>query len=345
MKIMISGGYDESVAETDDGRIIIQFAKRLAEQVIVQKHQLRCGNVSSLDALIIDAACDAAEKNGQDPSKCVVSYHPRGKNPRITRGGVSGSAIEHWNLMDGRKLSVPEPISQADVLVLLGGYGDASGTYTAANWARQAGKPMLPVATFGMATADIFADLPDTPQRIKITGLSQDDLQLLTRSRAVLSSDQAIHEYAEAVVSLAEKAALSRDVFLIMSFAGGDDMDDYQAAVTEVCKNAGFKAVRTDTRPVDTAHQIVDAIHDHIQTCGFVIADLTNERPNVYYEIGYARGLSKRLILTLKKGAPVHFDLQGYNRIEWSGTENLKKQLRPVVEEISRSFGLLPDLR
>ena len=148
---MITGGYDEATADTDDGRVIIQFAKRLAEQVILQKHQLRCGNVSSLDALIIDAACDAAEGKGLDPGKIVVSYHPKGKPPRTSRGGVSGSAIGQWNLMDGRKLAVPEPISQADVLILLGGYGDASGTYTAANWARQTGTPILPVATFGMA--------------------------------------------------------------------------------------------------------------------------------------------------------------------------------------------------
>ena len=240
MKIMITGGYDEETADTDDGRVIIQFAKRLAEQVILQKHQLRCGNVSSLDALIIDAACDAAEKKGLDPGKIVVSYHPKGKPPRTSRGGVSGSAIGHWNLMDGRKLAVPEPISQADVLILLGGYGDASGTYTAANWARQTGTPILPVATFGMATGDIFDDLPDTPREIKITGLSQDDLQLLTKSKAVLTTDQAIQQYAESVVSLAEKAALSRDVFLIMSFEETDDLEDYRAAVKEVCHKAGI---------------------------------------------------------------------------------------------------------
>jgi nucleoside 2-deoxyribosyltransferase len=345
MKIMITGGYDEATADTDDGRIMIQFVRRLAEQVIVQRHQLRCGNVSSLDALVIDAACDAAEGKGLDPGKCVLSYHPKGKVPRTTRGAVSGSAIEQWNLMDGRKLAVPEPISQADVLILLGGYGDASGTFTAANWARQSGKPILPVATFGMATADIFADLPDTPQRIKITGLSHDDLQLLTKSKAVLTTDLAIQQYAELVVSLAEKAALSRDVFLIMSFEKTDDLEDYLAAVTDVCKNAGFKAIRTDSRPAANTHQIIDAIHDHIQTCGFVIADLTNERPNVYYEIGYAKGLNKKLILTSKKDSPVHFDLHGYNRVEWSGSENLKRQLKPIVEEVSRSFGLLPDLK
>jgi hypothetical protein len=345
MKIMITGGYDEAIADTDDGRVIIQFAKRLAEQVISQKHQLRCGNVSSLDALIVDAACDAADSRGLDSGKIVISYHPKGEAPRTSRGGVSGSAIGHWNLMDGRRLAVPEPINQADVLILLGGYGDASGTYTAANWARHTGKPILPVATFGMAAGDIFDDLPDTPQKIKITGLSQDDLQVLTKSKAVLTTDHAIQQYAEAVVSLAEKAALSRDVFLIMSFEETDELEDYRAAVKEVCKKAGFQAVRTDSRPAANTHQIVDAIHDHIQTCGFVIADLTNERPNVYYEIGYAKALDKKLILTSKKGTSVHFDLHGYNRVEWTGSENLKKQLRPIVDEFARSFGLLPDLK
>ena len=120
-------------------------------------------------------------------------------------------------------------------------------------------------------------------------------------------------------------------------------MDDYKAAVEDVCKKAGFQAIRTDSRPAANTHQIIDTIHNHIQTCGFVIADLTNQRPNVYYEIGYAKGLDKKLILTSKKDTPVHFDLYGYNRIEWKGSENLKKQLKPVVDEFARSFGLVPD--
>ena len=152
-----------------------------------------------------------------------------------------------------------------------------------------------------MATGDIFDDLPDTLEKIKITGLSQDDLQLLTKSKAVLTTDQAIQQYAASVVSLAEKAALSRDVFLIMSFEETDDLEDYRAAVKEVCDKAGFQAVRTDSRRNRHMHQIINAIHDHIQSCGFVIADLTNERPNVYDEIGYAKGLDKKLILTSKR--------------------------------------------
>jgi len=344
MKIMITGGYDESIADTPEGSLIIEFAKKLAAQVIIEDYHLRCGNLSSLDELVIAAACDEAEKKDLDVDKVVISHHPKGQPPRTSRGGVNESRIKHWSSMDGLRPSVPEPIEQADVLILLGGVGKASGTYTAANWARQTGTPILPVATFGMAARDIFNDLPDTHEKTKLTGLGQDDLQDLTRSTAKLKTDEDIQKYAELVISLAEKAALSREVFVIMSFEETEDLEDYKAAVEYVCKKAGFEAVRTDTRPPANTHQIIDKIHDHIQTCGFVIADLTNERPNVYYEIGYAMGLDKKLILTSKKDEKVHFDLHGYNRIEWKGSENLKKQLKPFVDEIARSFGLTPKL-
>ena len=162
MKIMITGGYDESMAETPEGRVIIEFTKKLAEQVILQNHQLRSGNLSSLDELVIVSACDAAEHRNLDADKVVISYHPKGHSPRTSRGGVNSSAIEHWNSMDGRRLAVPELVDQADVLILLGGYGDASGTFTAANWARQIGTPILPIATFTMAAGEIFLILTDS---------------------------------------------------------------------------------------------------------------------------------------------------------------------------------------
>ena len=49
MKIMITGGYNENEASAGGSSIIIEFVKKLAEQVILQNHQLRCGNLSSLD--------------------------------------------------------------------------------------------------------------------------------------------------------------------------------------------------------------------------------------------------------------------------------------------------------
>lgn len=340
MKLMISGGYDEAAAGSDNDNRIVQFAEALARQVIKQGHELRCANLSSLDAIVIEAACDEAEDASLDPEQAVVSYVPLGQQARVGCGQVNDSAIADWNSMSGRKPSVPEPIDQADAVILIGGFGNATGTYTAANWARQAGTPILPVATFGLAARDIYDDLPNGPDCRKETGLIDEDLSKLTRNASTLDDDAKIKSYARQVVTLAERAALSRVVFVIMSFEQNETFRDYQAAVEAVCEAAGFEAVRTDSRPAANADQIIDAIHDHIESCGFVIADLTNTRPNVYYEIGYARGLNKKLILTSQEGTDVNFNLQGYNRIEWSGSENLKDQLRPVVEEIAISFGL-----
>jgi hypothetical protein len=268
---------------------------------------------------------------------------PFGQQARNPRGQVNDSANDDWTSMSGRNPKIPEPIAQADAVILIGGFSDKSGTYTAANWARQTGTPILPVSTFGMAARDIYDDLPSGAEGRKATGLGNEDVQKLARNRGMLSDSNAINSYAQQIVSLAERAALSRAVFVIMSFEEEDLLRDYLAAVTEVCEKAGFEAIRTDTRPASDTSLIIDAIHENIETCGFVIADLTNTRPNVYYEIGYAKGLEKRLILTNQKGGEVHFDLQGYNRIEWSGTENLKEQLRPIVKEIAASFGLSSD--
>ena len=342
MKIMICGGLDDANADSELGRKIADFCQALAVQVIEQGHVMLCGNLSSLDELIINAACAAAEKKGHNPEKRVVSYVPRDAEARNPMGQVNGSANPDWNSMSGRKPKVPEPIDQADALILVGGYGQVSGTYTANNWAQRSGTPILPISTFGMAARDIFDDLQDSPNRHKVTGLNDADLQALTKATAVLSDTNKIEAYAIQVVSLAEKAALSREVFVIMSFAEDEDMVDYLAAVKDVCEKEGFDAVRTDSRPHGDSHQIIDTIHDAINSCGFVIADLTKERPNVYYEIGYARGLEKKLILTSKKDTEVHFDLQGFNRIEWKGSENLKSQLRPVIKEFAASFGLRP---
>jgi len=85
---------------------------------------------------------------------------------------------------------------------------------------------------------------------------------------------------------------------------------------------------------------IVEKIHREIESCGFVIADLTNERPNVYYEVGYARGLGKPVILTVGKGENVHFDIAGQSRITWDGYVNLLNQLKPELAELSTRFGI-----
>ena len=188
--------------------------------------------------------------------------------------------------MSGRKPQVPEPVDEADAVILVGGY---EGTFTAANWARQSGTPVLPVASFGMAAKDILADELNERAGRRVTRLSDDDLKKLQRSASTLD-EGGLADYATEVIRLAEAAALSREVFIVMSFADQSRLDDFRDAVKMACEQEGFVAQRVDERPTGESYDIVEKIHREIEACGFVVADLSNERPNVYYEIGYARG-------------------------------------------------------
>ena len=58
------------------------------------------------------------------------------------------------------------------------------------------------------------------------------------------------------------------------------------------------------------------------------IADLTGERPNCRYEVGYAHALGKPVLITAKRGTPRHFDIAAYR---WNYRDRLA-DLQPLVE-------------
>lgn len=77
----------------------------------------------------------------------------------------------------------------------------------------------------------------------------------------------------------------------------------------------------------ETNEKICDRIVAEIRSCKFLIADVTGERQNVYYEAGFAQGLGRDVIWTCKQGETLHFDTRQYKHIIWQSHEDLKKQL------------------
>lgn len=122
-------------------------------------------------------------------------------------------------------------------------------------------------------------------------------------------------------------------VFVIMSF--DSDMDPVFDGIADAARSVGLSAKRV--KDIIGDYRITDKIIDMIISARLIVADLTHERPNVYFELGYARGLGKTVITTVKEGTNVHFDVKDWTFIAYNDSRTLEKNIKTRFEyELSR---------
>src|SRR5262249_28438059 len=125
----------------------------LGEEIIKQGHTLLNGCLTPMDHLIAEAAWNYLERSKtSDPEKRIISYLLINRKPIHNFGTIIHSRLSHWEI-DTETFLVPEQIKRADVVIMVAGF---EGTFSAANWARIAEKPVLPVTAFGGAAAKIY---------------------------------------------------------------------------------------------------------------------------------------------------------------------------------------------
>ena len=111
------------------------------------------------------------------------------------------------------------------------------------------------------------------------------------------------------------------------------ELEDIRTGIKDVFKEFGIEAITANE--IEHEEAITDRILAEIDTSEFLIADLTHERPNVYYETGHAHARNKRVILVRKKGTKAHFDVAHRNCPEYENATGLKKLLRRRLEAIT----------
>ena len=126
-------------------------------------------------------------------------------------------------------------------------------------------------------------------------------------------------------------------VFVIMSFLG-EGMQDTYSAIKDECHKLQLNASRVDENT--GSGLIIAEITDLIEKAEFIICDLTYERPNVYYELGYAHGVgneSKDILLIAREGTSIHFDIAPFRVQYYRSTEHLRtildKGLKSMIQE------------
>lgn len=125
-----------------------------------------------------------------------------------------------------------------------------------------------------------------------------------------------------------------KTAFILMPFA--DEFSDvYKYLISDCLQDAGYDVKRADD--IKSQRNIIGDIVSGIVSSDLIVADLTGANPNVYYELGIAHALNKKVILITQEIDELPFDLRSYRVVGYSThfarMNQAKKELGELATE------------
>ncbi|MFG2278758.1 TIR domain-containing protein [Streptomyces asoensis] len=289
-------------------------------------------------------------RNRENPSVFLSYAAQDAPEARKLEQALALTGIDVWS---DRKLRagdqwarvISEALENAEVILVLISPSSLASAWVAREWqiALTRSKRVIPVLVRGAT----FADLPPALADIQAVSLNKGDPAVIRElARAIQSFSGSteplpvrqlnVQEIIEDTLSrtlerlgidtlrMPVAAKMEKDyIFVMISFDPA--MDPTFAAIESAARRVGMTAERSKDLKRD--FRVTETILEKIESARLVVADLTLERPNVYFELGYARGKGKTVVTLLKEGSKAHVDVRGWNYLEYIDSRPLEEDL------------------
>lgn len=130
---------------------------------------------------------------------------------------------------------------------------------------------------------------------------------------------------------------IPQKAFVIMKY---DELYDnlYHEVIKPLCQESGYEVKSADENY--STGMILEDIVNQITESSLIIADITPDNPNVFYELGYAHALKKPTILLNEKfhRESLPFDVSGFRVIFYensiAGKSEVENRLRQFLQNL-----------
>jgi nucleoside 2-deoxyribosyltransferase len=128
---------------------------------------------------------------------------------------------------------------------------------------------------------------------------------------------------------------MAKKCFVIMPFEEKFN-GIWKHVIKPTVEDTGDECLRADDifAPGSIIEDVIHAIHE----ANYIIADVSEQNPNVYYELGFAHAIEKPVILLTSDISKLPFDIKQQRVIKYSdtaaGAADLKQSLKKYLTTI-----------
>jgi len=135
---------------------------------------------------------------------------------------------------------------------------------------------------------------------------------------------------------------MKKKVFMVMPFSNEVAKSAYDYAVKKICEKHDLDIRRADE--IFTTNPIYDDIVKEIRDASIIIVDISDDNPNVFYELGMAHTLKQNQTIMITQGEfhKTPFDVSHFRIIKYQdsiqGKDQLEKQLDLTLKQLLTDY-------